>query len=90
MQFDMQMDRDVRILGDENRLIQIFTNLISNAVTYSPDSTTITVKMTQNEEYGIVEVEDQELGLKNKKSRVSLSVSIESIAHVAVILAAQA
>lgn len=23
MQFDMQMDRDVRILGDENRLIQI-------------------------------------------------------------------
>ncbi|KYG91534.1 MULTISPECIES: ATP-binding protein [Metasolibacillus] len=67
MQFDMQMDRDVRILGDENRLIQIFTNLISNAVTYSPDSTTITVKMTQNEEYGIVEVEDQGIGIEKQE-----------------------
>ena len=36
MQFDVDIEQDVQLLGDVNRLIQIFTNLINNAITYSP------------------------------------------------------
>ena len=35
MEFDVDIKRDVMVLGDENRLIQIFTNLIANSITYS-------------------------------------------------------
>lgn len=32
------------VMGDENRLIQVLTNLVSNAHKYSPENTTITIK----------------------------------------------
>lgn len=63
MQLDINMVRDVFVLGDVNRLIQIFTNLIANAVTYSPENTTITLRIKENNEFGIVEVEDQGIGI---------------------------
>lgn len=64
MQFSIDMDPHIQVLGDENRLIQIFTNLIANAVTYSPGDTVISVVVKGNQEYGIVEVEDQGIGIE--------------------------
>src|SRR5690606_1813733 len=49
MEFDIDIKRDVMVLGDENRLIQIFTNLIANSITYSPNHTVITLRMKENE-----------------------------------------
>lgn len=67
MQFDVDIVRDVTVMGDFNRLIQIFTNLIANSITYSPENTTVTLRIKENEEYGIVEVEDQGMGIEKMK-----------------------
>lgn len=67
MQFDVDIVRDVTVMGDFNRLIQIFTNLIANAITYSPENTTVTLRIKENSEYGIVEVEDQGMGIEKSE-----------------------
>lgn len=67
MQFDVDIVRDVMVMGDFNRLIQIFTNLITNSITYSPENTTITLRIKANEEYGIIEVEDQGMGIEKSE-----------------------
>lgn len=64
MDFDVDIVRDVKVLGDENRLIQIFTNLIMNSITYSPNDTTITLRIKEDDDYGIVEVEDEGSGIE--------------------------
>ena len=71
MQFDVDIEQDVHVIGDANRLIQIFTNLINNAISYSKEDTTITLNISVTDEYGIVEVNDQGIGIeKNEISRV--------------------
>lgn len=71
MQFDVDIVRDVMVMGDFNRLIQIFTNLVANAITYSPENTTITLRIKENDEFGIIEVEDQGMGIeKNEIARI--------------------
>lgn len=67
MQFDVDIVRDVMVMGDFNRLIQIFTNLITNSITYSPEDTTITLRIKANKEYGIIEVEDQGMGIEKSE-----------------------
>lgn len=71
MQFDVDIEKDVHVLGDANRLIQIFTNLINNAAAYSKENTTITLRVYEEELYGVVEVDDQGIGIeKAELSRV--------------------
>ncbi len=67
MQFSVSIDHDVKVLADANRLIQIFTNLISNAIMYSPEGTTVTIRIKETDEYGIVEVEDQGIGIEKSE-----------------------
>jgi len=67
MQFNVHIVEDVFVMGDFNRLIQIFTNLITNATIYSPESTTITLRIKANDEYGIFEVEDQGIGIEKSE-----------------------
>ncbi|MEO4051959.1 ATP-binding protein [Solibacillus sp. CAU 1738] len=67
MQFSVDIARDVRVLADANRLIQIFTNLIANAIMYSPEGTTVTLRIKETDEYGIVEVEDQGIGIEKSE-----------------------
>lgn len=64
MQFDVKIEQDAVIPGDVNRLMQIFTNLINNAIAYSKEETTITLRISANEQYGIFEVKDQGIGIE--------------------------
>ncbi|MEX3744677.1 two-component system histidine kinase PnpS [Lysinibacillus xylanilyticus] len=71
MSFHVDIDRDIQVMGDANRIIQIVTNLITNAITYSPENTTVTVRLKENETYGIIEIEDQGIGIeKHEIARV--------------------
>lgn len=65
------------ILGDETRLIQVFTNLVSNAHKYSPQSTTITIdaEVQQNfvDKHGkkrgpmmVISVKDEGMGISKE------------------------
>lgn len=67
MQFDVDIVRDVTVMGDFNRLIQVFTNLITNSITYSQENTTITLRIKENANYGIIEVEDQGMGIEKSE-----------------------
>lgn len=69
MDLQVEMNSDVIVNGDANRLIQIMTNLISNAITYSPSETTITIRVYENDGDGVVEIEDQGIGIE--KSEIS-------------------
>ncbi len=71
MRFSVDIARDVKVQGDANRLIQIFTNLIYNAILYSPEETTISIRVMEQGEFGVVEVSDEGVGIqKNEIPRI--------------------
>ena len=49
--------------ADRNRLKQVLINLIDNAVKYSEDDTTVTVRLTQQGEWAVIEVCDRGRGI---------------------------
>ncbi len=57
---------DVTVRGDELRLQQVFTNLIDNAIKYSPENTTISVTLSQNLSNAVVSVSDQGIGISRE------------------------
>lgn len=64
MQFEVEIEQDAVIWGDVNRLMQIFTNLVNNAISYSKEATTVTLRISANDDYGIFEVKDEGLGIE--------------------------
>ncbi len=69
--FNVEIPRDVEVMGDANRIIQIVMNLITNAITYSPEHTTVTIRLKEDDTYGILEIEDEGIGIeKHEIARV--------------------
>jgi signal transduction histidine kinase len=54
---------DIRILGDKDRLEQVFINLLTNAVKYSPKSDKVLVSLSHTQEDAIVCVKDFGIGI---------------------------
>jgi len=54
------------IYADSSMMEQVFLNLFSNAIKYSPDNTRIDFVIRQNEEDVVVEVHDQGYGIPTK------------------------
>ena len=54
---------DPTLLSDPNLLQHIFSNLLSNAVRYSPAGTVITLRLRFTVEAAIVELDDQGIGI---------------------------
>lgn len=63
IQLTVNLNEDVIIVGEENRLIQIFTNLVNNSIMYSPPESTLTLNVYEQQHYGVVEVIDQGIGI---------------------------
>jgi two-component system sensor histidine kinase ChvG len=53
--------------GNESRLAQVFDNLISNALSFSPKNGTVTITLSQQNNFAIVLVEDEGPGLPENK-----------------------
>jgi two-component system, OmpR family, phosphate regulon sensor histidine kinase PhoR len=53
----------VHVLADALRLRQVITNLITNAVRYSPVDTTVQARVSSDGEYGLVQVDDEGPGI---------------------------
>jgi PAS domain S-box-containing protein len=51
------------LIGDQGRLEQVFTNLISNAIKYSPDAETVEMDLSASLETVTVSVRDHGLGI---------------------------
>lgn len=67
---DLQLelcDDPVIIEADPYRLKQIFINLISNAINYTPSNGKVDVFVSQNEKYAFVEVKDTGVGIEKSE-----------------------
>ncbi|MFJ5623741.1 ATP-binding protein [Peribacillus loiseleuriae] len=66
-QFTLQSDVQQSIIfGDKSKLEQVFTNLLSNSIKYSPNGGNITVRVNENQESVFIEFEDEGLGIPNE------------------------
>jgi len=53
----------LKIIGDRDKLIEIFTNLIDNSIKYSDKNKEITITAKKDGEYNTVSVRDQGIGI---------------------------
>ena len=53
----------LKIIGDRDKLIEIFTNLIDNSIKYSDKNKEITITAKKNGEFNTVSVSDQGIGI---------------------------
>jgi PAS domain S-box-containing protein len=59
------------ILGDERRLIQVFNNLVSNAIKYSPEGGEIEIRGMVRPDHVLISVRDQGIGIpKHEEHRI--------------------
>ena len=63
IQLLVNLENDVIVLGEENRLIQIFMNLVNNAIMYSPAESNLTINVYKQSQFGVVEVIDEGIGI---------------------------
>jgi two-component system phosphate regulon sensor histidine kinase PhoR len=57
------LDSEAYLLGDENELRSAFTNLLGNALKYSPEETTVKIQWHQTENALLLDVIDEGEGL---------------------------
>ena len=65
-QNEFKSDLDPRlpiVMGDRDRLIQVVSNLVNNAIKYSPDGGTVTLSTRSEGGYALVSVTDTGLGI---------------------------
>ncbi|RZK50656.1 MAG: PAS domain-containing protein [Pedobacter sp.] len=68
---ELQLNFEGDVYADRDRIGQVITNLISNAIKYSPDADTIIVKSVNGDDELVFSVQDFGLGIeKSKKHRV--------------------
>ena len=53
----------LRVLGDEGLLVMAVANLISNAIAYSPDGSTVSISRTRREDHVEIAVTDRGIGI---------------------------
>ncbi len=58
-----QVDKEIRFKGDNDRLKQIFVNILSNAYKYTPENGKVTVRLSMLSEKVMIEVEDTGIGI---------------------------
>jgi PAS domain S-box-containing protein len=59
--------QEVEVVGDHDRLIQVITNLVSNAIKFSPQGSEVRVELAQHDEMLRVSVVDQGPGINPDK-----------------------
>lgn len=62
IQFMNTIER-IELIGNRNRLKQIFLNIVRNAIKYSHEKGTIHIEATKNEEQAVMKVKDEVIGI---------------------------
>ena len=65
-----KLQPDIMIMGNEERIEQVFMNLINNAVKYSPENRTIIVSTETNDTSAIVSVTDYGVGMSEQEQKL--------------------
>lgn len=59
----------IKIYADKYRIYQVITNLITNAIKYSPAHTDIIVKIVKNNEMAVVSIQDSGIGISKEQQK---------------------
>lgn len=74
IKIEKEIEEDLPLLiCDERRILQVFINLISNAIKYSKDDTTITISAKIVDNKMEIKVMDQGIGMKEEDIPIALS-----------------
>ena len=67
IKLDLELARDLpQVLADENRAVQILTNLVGNALQYTPENGTVTVATRQTGSEVLISVHDTGIGIPHE------------------------
>ncbi|BAY35490.1 two-component sensor histidine kinase (plasmid) [Nostoc carneum NIES-2107] len=67
----IQVNQDLNIMGNSDQLYRLFSNLIVNAIQYTPKEGEITVFLERNDHYVVIKVQDTGIGIpKNELTRI--------------------
>ena len=67
LKFIMDSTEAVIVRGAEGRLAQVFENLLSNALSFTPKNKAVTLRISQNREQVLVQVDDEGPGIPENK-----------------------
>lgn len=78
-----KVDKETMLRGDRDKIVQVLTNIISNAVKFTPDGGTITVSLNKNDRMGEIAIKDTGKGIKKEDIPKVFDrfTQIESIDH---------
>ena len=64
---NLDMPNSIMIKADKKKLNQVIYNLINNAINYTGDDKTVTVRVTKHKKYYLVEISDTGKGIKESE-----------------------
>jgi two-component system sensor histidine kinase ChvG len=67
IKLDIPRNKDLVTMGNYGRLTQVFENLISNALSFSPEDGVVTIRAIPSKDQIIIEVEDEGPGIPESK-----------------------
>ncbi len=62
----VQVQKQVYVLGDEEQLYRLFSNLIANAIQYTPAGGQVTVNLAHSDRYAVIQIQDTGIGIAPK------------------------
>ncbi|MEA5581371.1 two-component system sensor histidine kinase RppB [Nodularia harveyana UHCC-0300] len=60
---DLEMSESLNVRGNEDQLYRLFSNIIVNAIKYTPAGGKVTIYLGRNESYAVVQVQDTGIGI---------------------------
>lgn len=63
LQIDL-CDESLVVSGDATRLVQVVSNLLANAVKYTPDNGSIAIQLSKNDHQALLRVQDSGIGME--------------------------
>ena len=72
-----EIEKDVIIEAHENKIAQVITNLLSNAINYSLEDNKVIVRVFREGKKVNLEIQDFGIGISAKDQNISLNVSTE-------------
>ena len=63
VQINLSQDEEIDFYGDRKQLVMAISNLVDNAINYSPEATTVSVLLRKNSEAIEISVSDQGVGI---------------------------